>query len=80
MARSLFDEAVPKETKWGILSAMIMVESDESDGDDEDPPKRVELKGSAIPVPTRIVCNSLINEFAEVLENQQTSSMKTQKT
>ena len=49
MALSLFDEAVPAETKLGIVSAMIMVESDESDGDDEDPPKRVELKGSVIP-------------------------------
>ena len=34
----LFNEVVQAQRKRGILSAMIMVESDESDGDDEDPP------------------------------------------
>ena len=53
MALSLFDEAVPKETKRGILSAMIMVVSYGSDGDDET--CRIErFCDSTI----RIVCNS----------------------
>ena len=50
MALSLFDEVVQAQIKRDIVSSMIMVESDESDGDDEDPPKRAELKGSMIPL------------------------------
>lgn len=50
VALSLFDEAVSALTKRAIVSAMIPEESGKSDEyADEDPPKRVTLKGSMIP-------------------------------